>query len=51
LGLTLREEQRLRVLESRVLRIIFGIKRAEVAGGWKGLHNLYASQNLISVNK
>jgi hypothetical protein len=31
--LTLREEHRLRVLEDRVLRRIFGTKREEVAGG------------------
>jgi hypothetical protein len=35
----LREEHRFRVLESRVLRKIFGPKREEVAGGWRGLHN------------
>jgi hypothetical protein len=33
-SLTLREELRLRVFESRVLRI-FGPKRNEVTGGWK----------------
>jgi hypothetical protein len=32
--LTLKEEYKLRVLENRVLRRIFGPKRAEVAGGW-----------------
>jgi hypothetical protein len=32
--LTLREEQKLRVFENRVLRIIVGPKRDEVAGGW-----------------
>jgi hypothetical protein len=31
--LTLREEPRLRVLENRVLRRIFGPKRDEVTGG------------------
>jgi hypothetical protein len=30
----LREEQRLRVFENRVLRKIFGPKKEEVAGGW-----------------
>jgi hypothetical protein len=34
-SLTLREERRLRVLENRVLRRIFGPKRAEVTGGWR----------------
>jgi hypothetical protein len=37
--LTLREEQRLRVLENRVLRGIFGPKRTDVTGGWRKLHN------------
>jgi hypothetical protein len=55
-SLTLKEEQRLRVLENRVLRRIFGPKRLEVAGGWRGLHNvdlhnLYASPNIIKVMK
>jgi hypothetical protein len=36
--LTLREEHRLRVFESRVLRRIFGLKRDEVTGGWRKLH-------------
>jgi len=31
--LTLREKRRLRVLENRVLKRIFGIKRDEVTGG------------------
>jgi hypothetical protein len=40
------------VYENRVLRAIFGPKREEVAGGWRslhneGLHNLYASPNII----
>jgi hypothetical protein len=30
--MTLREEQRLRVFESRVLRRIFGLKRDEITG-------------------
>jgi hypothetical protein len=38
-SLTLREEHRLRVFESRALRIIFGLKRDEVTGGWRKLHN------------
>jgi hypothetical protein len=38
-SLTLREEHRLRVFENRVLRRIFGPKRAEVTGGWRKLHN------------
>ena len=35
----MREEQRLRVLENRVERDIFGPKRDEVTGGWRKLHN------------
>jgi hypothetical protein len=38
-SLTLREEHRLRVLENRVLRGIFGPKRDEVTGEWNRLHN------------
>jgi hypothetical protein len=50
--LTLREEQRLREFEKRVLRRIFGAKRVEVTGGWRKLHNeevhnLFFSQNII----
>jgi hypothetical protein len=35
----LREERRLRVLEKRVLRRIFGPKRDEVTGELRKLHN------------
>jgi hypothetical protein len=38
-SLTLREEHRVRMLENRVLRRIFGPKREEVAGGLRRLHN------------
>jgi hypothetical protein len=43
----------LRVFDKRVLRIIFGTKREEVAGGWRRLHseelhNLYTSPNVIT---
>jgi hypothetical protein len=38
-SLTLREQQRLRVFENRVLRRIFGPKRDEVTGEWRRLHN------------
>jgi hypothetical protein len=48
-SLTIREEHRLRVLENRVLRRIFGPKRDEVTGEWRKLHNeelrdLYSSK-------
>jgi hypothetical protein len=39
LCLTLREEQRLRVFENRVLRRIFGPKRDEVTGECRRVHN------------
>jgi hypothetical protein len=38
-SLTLREEHRLREFENRVQRRIFGLKRDEVTGGWRKLHN------------
>jgi hypothetical protein len=51
-SLTLREEHRLRMFENRVLRRIFGPKRAEVTEGWRKLHKeelhkLYSSPRLI----
>jgi hypothetical protein len=51
----LREEQRLRVFENRVLRKIFGPKREE-DGLWRKLHNdeihsLYSSPNIVRVIK
>jgi hypothetical protein len=51
-SLTLREEHTLRVLENRVLRRIFGLKRDEVTGEWRKLHNeelrdLYPSPSII----
>jgi len=36
---TLRKERRLRMLENRLLRRIFGPKRVEVTGEWIKLHN------------
>jgi hypothetical protein len=55
-SLTLREEQRLRVFENRVLRRIFGPKRDQATGEWRRLHNgqlndLYSSPNIIRVIK
>jgi hypothetical protein len=38
-SLTLREECRLKFLESRMLRRIFAPKREEVTEGWRKLHN------------
>jgi len=38
-SLTLREERKLRVFENRVLRRIFGLRRDEVKGEWRRLHN------------
>jgi hypothetical protein len=37
--LALREEHRLRVFEIRVLRRIFRVKRDDVVGWWRKLHN------------
>jgi hypothetical protein len=55
-SLTLREEQRLRVFEDRVLRRIFGPKRDKATGEWRRLHkeelnDLYSSPNIILVIK
>jgi hypothetical protein len=49
-------EYRLRVFENRVLRRIFGLKRDEVMGGWRKLHNdelhnLYTSPSIIRMTK
>jgi acyl-coenzyme A synthetase/AMP-(fatty) acid ligase len=54
--LTLREESKLRVLENKVLRRIFGPKRDEVTGEWRRLHKkelyaLYSSPNIIRMIK
>jgi hypothetical protein len=55
-SLTLREEHTLRVFENRVLRRIFGLKRDEVTGGWRKLHNeelhgLYSTPSIVRVIK
>jgi hypothetical protein len=52
----IKEENRLRVFEDRMLRRIFGLKRDEVTGDWRKLHNeelhyLYSSPNIIRMIK
>jgi hypothetical protein len=52
----MREERRLRVLEKRVLRRIYGPKRDEVTREWRKLHNeelndLYCSPTIVQVIK
>jgi hypothetical protein len=52
----LREENRLRVFENRVLRGIFGPKMNKVTGEWRKLHikelnYLYSSPNITQVIK
>jgi hypothetical protein len=51
-SLTLKEERRLRVFESKVRRRIFRPKRVEVTGEWRKLpnlelHNLYSFPDII----
>jgi hypothetical protein len=52
-SLTLREEHRLSVFDNSVQRRIFGVKRNEVTGEWRKLHeelnDLYSSPNIIWV--
>jgi hypothetical protein len=55
-SLTLREEQKLKAYECRVLRRIFRPKREEGTGDWRRLHNelhsvYYASSYIIRVMK
>jgi hypothetical protein len=55
-SLTVREEHKLRVIENRVMRRIFGPKRDRVTGGWRKLHNeelhnLYSSPSIIRIIK
>ena len=53
-SLTLSEECRLRVFKNRVLRRIFRLRRDEVTGEWRRLHNeefndQYTSPNIVWV--
>jgi hypothetical protein len=55
-SLTLRDEHRLRVFETRVLRRIFGPKRDYVTGEWRKLHNeelhnLYSSPDIVKASE
>ena len=55
-SLALWEERKLRVFENMVLRRIFGLRRDEVTGEWRRLHNeelndLYSSPNILRVIK
>jgi hypothetical protein len=55
-SLTVREEHRLWVFQNRVLRRIFGLRRDEVTGEWRKLHNeelrdLYCSPSIIRIIK
>jgi hypothetical protein len=54
IGLTVREERRLSMVENAVLRRVFVPKKDEVTGDWKRLHNeelydLHTSPNIIRV--
>jgi hypothetical protein len=37
LGLTLKDERRLRMFENRLVRMIFGPKKDDMTGDWRGL--------------
>jgi hypothetical protein len=55
-SLTLRGEHRLRVLQNKVLRRIFGLKKDEVMGEWRKLHkeevrNSYSLPSIIRIIK
>jgi hypothetical protein len=54
--MTLINEHRMKVLENRVLRRIFGPRRDEVMGGWRKLYNeelrdLYSYPSIIRIIK
>jgi hypothetical protein len=55
-SLTLREEHKLKVLENRVLKRIFGLKKDEMTGERRKLHNkelhdLYSLPSIIKIMK
>jgi hypothetical protein len=55
-SLALKEEQRLREFDNRVLRTIFGPNKNEMTGEWRKLHNkelpgLYSSPSIIRIIK
>jgi hypothetical protein len=55
-SLTLREKHRSRVFEKKVIRRIFWLKRNEVIGDWRKLHNeelhnLYSLLRIITIIK
>ena len=55
-SLILREERKLRFFDNNVLRRIFGLRRDEVTGDWRRLHNeklndLYCLPNIVRVIK
>jgi hypothetical protein len=55
-SLILREEGRLSVFENRILRRVFRLKRDEVTGKWRKLHNeelndLYCSPDIVRLIK
>jgi hypothetical protein len=52
----IKEEHWPRLIENRVLKRIFGLKRDEVTGEWRKLHNeelrdLYCSPSIIEMMK
>jgi len=50
-SLTLREGNTLKVFEKRVLRRIFGIRKQEIAGGWRRQHNEDMSRQACSLHR
>jgi len=55
-SVTLREEGRLKVFENRVLRKVLGLRREEMAEGWRRLqneelHKYYVSLSITSMIK